>query len=50
MDYRETDGAFRHADRRAIFVGDFIDRGPQQQDVLHIAMRMCEPMKPPRSC
>jgi hypothetical protein len=25
-----------HANRRVIFVGDFIDRGPQQSDVLHI--------------
>jgi hypothetical protein len=42
MDYREHDGAFHHPNRRAIFVGDFIDRGPQQRDVLHIAMRMGE--------
>jgi predicted MPP superfamily phosphohydrolase len=25
-----------------IFVGDFVDRGPEQRDVLHIAKRMCE--------
>jgi hypothetical protein len=42
LDYREHDGAFRHPNRRVIFVGDFIDRGPQQRDVLHIAMRMGE--------
>jgi hypothetical protein len=35
------DGMFRYANRRVIFVGEFIDRGPQQRDVLHIAMRMC---------
>jgi hypothetical protein len=25
-----------------IFVGDFIDRGPQQREVLRIARAMCE--------
>lgn len=42
MGYREDDGVFRHPDRRAIFVGDFIDRGPEQREVLHIAKRMCD--------
>ena len=42
MDYREVDGAFRHADRRVIFVGDFVDRGPEQREVLRIARNMCE--------
>ena len=30
LGYRDTAGAWRHAERRAIFVGDFIDRGPAQ--------------------
>jgi hypothetical protein len=30
LDYRDTAGAWRHPDRQAIFVGDFIDRGPAQ--------------------
>jgi hypothetical protein len=42
MGYREEGGVFRHPDRRVIFVGDFIDRGPEQIDVLNIARRMCE--------
>jgi hypothetical protein len=42
MDYREEGGVFRHPDRRVIFVGDFIDRGPEQIDVLNIARSMCE--------
>jgi predicted MPP superfamily phosphohydrolase len=42
MDYREEEGVFRHPDRQVIFVGDFIDRGPEQRDVLHIARNMCE--------
>jgi hypothetical protein len=42
MDYRYDDGAFRHPDRRVIFVGDFVDRGPEQLEVLHIAKSMCD--------
>jgi len=42
MGYREEGRVFRHPDRRVIFVGDFIDRGPQQMDVLNIAKGMCE--------
>ena len=30
LGYRDTDGAWRHPERQAIFVGDFIDRGPAQ--------------------
>ena len=30
MDYEEFKGVWRHRDRMAIFVGDFIDRGPRQ--------------------
>jgi hypothetical protein len=29
LDYAEVDGVFRHPERKMIFVGDFIDRGPQ---------------------
>jgi hypothetical protein len=29
LDYREIDGAWRHPNRQAIFVGDLIDRGPK---------------------
>ncbi len=42
MDYREDDGVFRHPDRQVIFVGDFVDRGPEQREVLHIARSMCD--------
>lgn len=42
MGYREEGRVFRHPDRRVIFVGDFIDRGPEQIDVLNIARGMCE--------
>ena len=33
LDYVEVDGVFRNPERRMIFVGDFIDRGPRQPPV-----------------
>lgn len=42
LNYAEVEGVFRHPERQMIFVGDFIDRGPQQREVLRIARAMCE--------
>jgi hypothetical protein len=42
MEYSDTSGVWRHADRTAIFVGDLIDRGPQQIATVAIARRMIE--------
>lgn len=42
MGYRTQSGAYRHPDRKAIFVGDFIDRGPRQVDTYRLARRMVE--------
>jgi len=42
MGYRERRGAWRHPDRQAIFVGDFIDRGPKQVESVQIVRRMVE--------
>jgi hypothetical protein len=42
LDYIETNGVFRHRERKMIFVGDFIDRGPEQLEVLRIGCSMCE--------
>ena len=42
MDYREIDGTYTHPDRRVMFLGDFIDRGPDQPEVLRLVRRMCE--------
>lgn len=42
MGYREQAGCWRHASRQVIFLGDFIDRGPDQRRVLQIARAMCE--------
>lgn len=40
--YRETNGAWRHPSRQAIFVGDFIDRGPQQLSTVGTVWRMVD--------
>ena len=42
MDYKFIDGAWQHPERKAIFVGDLIDRGPRQLDSVMIAKRMVE--------
>ena len=42
MDYQEIDGTWQHPERKAIFVGDLIDRGPRQVDSVMIAKRMVE--------
>lgn len=42
LGYRERDGGFRHPDRTAIFVGDFVDRGPRQIDSVMTARRMVD--------
>ncbi len=40
LDYQNHAGCYRHPDRKAVFVGDFIDRGPQQREVLDTVMAM----------
>jgi hypothetical protein len=42
LGYREQRGAWRHPERQAIFVGDFIDRGPQQLETLATVRAMVE--------
>lgn len=43
LGYRERLGAWRHpAGRQAVFVGDLIDRGPGQREVVGIARKMCD--------
>lgn len=42
MGYVPERGAYRHPTRIAIFLGDLIDRGPQQRAVLHIVRRMVD--------
>ena len=42
MGYRNTSGCWRHPEHQAIFVGDFIDRGPDQMRTVNLARRMVE--------
>jgi len=43
LGYAQRGGTWRHPERTAIFLGDFIDRGPRIARVLEIARRMvCE--------
>ncbi|MFZ4534908.1 metallophosphoesterase [Propionivibrio sp.] len=42
MGYRESKGAWRHSERQAVFVGDFIDRGPKQLETVDLVRRMVD--------
>jgi len=42
LGYVRSAGVFRHPDRKIIFLGDFIDRGPQIREVLEIVRSMVE--------
>ena len=42
LGYRERGGAYRHPERKLAFVGDLVDRGPDQLRVLDIARRMVD--------
>lgn len=42
LGYQESQNTYRHPDRTAIFVGDFIDRGPQQVETVNLVRRMVD--------
>ena len=42
MNYREIDGVWQHPKRTVIFLGDFVDKGPEQLEVIRIAKAMVE--------
>jgi hypothetical protein len=42
LGYTTQNGAYRHPERRAIFLGDFIDRGPQIRETLEIIRPMVD--------
>lgn len=40
--YQEIDGIWQHPERKVIFLGDFVDRGPEQVETVRIARNMVE--------
>lgn len=42
LGYTNEDGVFHHTTRKVIFLGDFIDRGPKQRDVIRIVRSMID--------
>jgi diadenosine tetraphosphatase ApaH/serine/threonine PP2A family protein phosphatase len=42
MDYKLQNGVFTHNQRKAVFVGDFINRGPKIRETLQIVRSMVE--------
>lgn len=42
LGYAPEDGVWRHPERRAIFLGDFVDRGPHQRGVIRIVRPMID--------
>lgn len=42
LGYQEREGTWQHPERRVIFLGDFVDRGPEQVETIQIAQRMVE--------
>ncbi len=42
LGYEEKDGCYRHPERRVIFLGDFIDRGPAIRETLRIVRSMID--------
>ena len=42
LGYTEIDGVWRHPTRKALFLGDYIDRGPEQLEVVRVVRAMVE--------
>ncbi|TDN98990.1 metallophosphoesterase [Sunxiuqinia elliptica] len=42
MGYKKENGVFSHESRKAVFLGDFINRGPEIRDTLILVRRMVE--------
>lgn len=42
LGYKSQSGIYRHPSRKVIFLGDFIDRGKYQREVIDIARAMAD--------
>ncbi|HZX22667.1 MAG TPA: metallophosphoesterase [Woeseiaceae bacterium] len=42
LGYAEQDGVWRHPTREVVFLGDFIDRGPHQREVIDVVRPMID--------
>jgi hypothetical protein len=42
LEYQLVDGVYRHPERQVVFLGDFIDRGPDQRGVLEVVRPMID--------
>ena len=42
LGYKKNAGVYKHAERQMIFLGDFVDRGAYQKDVIDIVCPMIE--------
>lgn len=42
LGYKELNGVWQHPERQVIFLGDFVDRGPEQVETVAIARAMVE--------
>lgn len=42
LDYKKAGNVYRHPQRQAIFIGDFVDRGPSQREVIETVRAMIE--------
>lgn len=40
LGYHKIKGAYRHSERKVIFVGDYIDRGPDSPQTIHLVREM----------
>ncbi|WP_245574772.1 metallophosphoesterase [Gaetbulibacter saemankumensis] len=42
LDYKKRDGVYSHTNRKVLFVGDYIDRGPKIRETLQIVKSMVD--------
>ncbi|MBP6235158.1 MAG: metallophosphoesterase [Saprospiraceae bacterium] len=42
LGYELKSGTYNHTERKLLFIGDYIDRGPQIRETLHLVRNMVE--------